>query len=87
MKTAKDFADAAKKKKLTEWTFRSCSICHYPLKYLFQPNGVFFDQRCDCTGRGPNLQPSSFGHLADLYNMQDSPVYIKELNTLFGFKE
>lgn len=63
-------------------------MCDYPLKYIFSldKEQVSFDAGCDCVTYS-NIQPRSWGDLAEHYNMQTSEEYIAEMDEFWGFQE
>jgi len=87
-KTRIDFQIAAFKRRLPTWNIRQCSICNYPLAYVFCNNHekLGYDSGCYCTG-GENIREVSWDQLADYYNMQTNEQYIKEMNDFWGFDE
>ena len=84
-RTAQEFAEAIKNLGVTELAIRDCSICRYPLKYLFVGNDVFYDAGCWCVMDGPRIDPRSHQDLADFYNNQTSQSVIENLDKTFGF--
>lgn len=87
MKTAEDFKQQAKEKSINSWHIRDCSMCDYPLLYVFSPDKeeVAFDSGCDCNRGGPNYQMRTWDSIAEHYNMQTHPDVIKEMNIFWGF--
>lgn len=86
MKTAEDFKGQAEKHGIERWDLRDCSICHYPLAYIFMNSDVFFDSGCYCTGSVPNLHRRAWQDIADHYNMQTSETYIKTMDDFWKFE-
>lgn len=69
--TAQEVEEAVKKSGITRLHIRDCSICSYPLEYLFAENGaVGFDAGCDCVNYR-NVRLSSYQAVADHVNIQN----------------
>lgn len=87
-KTRIDFQVAAYNLQPPKWKIRDCSICGYPLSYVFSPDyeEVGFDSGCDCSFRGSNINQVSWNQVANYYNMQTDENIIKEMNKFWGFK-
>ena len=88
MKTRIDFQAAAFNKKPGKWVVRDCTICKYPLSYLFSENHerVAFDRGCDCSSiRGYNINECSWEELSEYYNLQTNEKVIKTMNEFWGF--
>ncbi len=85
-KTGLDFQNAAKIKRINSWHIRDCSMCKYPIKYLFAHDyeKVWIDTGCYCT-RTQTIRGSSWASIAENYNMQENEQYINELNEFWGF--
>lgn len=84
----RNFKEQAKLKNLRNWYVRNCSMCEYPLAYVFSTDHehVGFDAGCDCTGSRV-VRESSWGAVADNYNIQTDPNVIKKMNEFWGFNE
>lgn len=93
MKTALELQQAAQEKKLTRLHIRDCSLCGYPLAYLFSPSyqHVGLDTGCDCVTYGPVIHESSWEEVAQHYNLhlENLPEsdYTKNMQEYFGFAE
>ena len=87
-KTRIDFQVMAFKKIPSKWPIHKCSICGYQCGYLFDKDAerVAYDSGCYCAGR-ENVNEVSWSQLADYYNMQTNPEYIKEMNDFWGFDD
>ena len=88
MRTRIDFQVAAFYNKPGKWFIRECSICNYPLCYVFSPcfEYVGFDKGCNCSLKGTNIAECSWSDLANYYNMQTDPEYIKKMDEFWGFE-
>lgn len=86
MKTGEDFKKQALKHNISYWIMRNCSICDYPLKYVFENGEVYFDSSCNCTNFY-NLQLRSWENVANYYNMQTDENVIKEMDSFWKFDE
>lgn len=86
MKNKNDFIAQVAKLNLTEWNIRNCSLCEYPLKYIFTGSRVCFDSGCYCTNSS-KITEIGWDHIVNFYNMQTHPDVIKEMNEFWGFEE
>lgn len=84
MRTVEDFEKQVAAKDIRKWSFRKCSMCRYPLGYVFAGCQVGFDSGCYCTGT-QTILPASMEDVADMYNMQDNPELIAEMDKFWGF--
>lgn len=82
-KTAEDFEKAVKERNIETWIISSCTICDYPLGFLFRDNKVYFDHGCICTLRVPRL--TNFEEVAQIYNMQGDKDTVTKMNEFWGF--
>lgn len=79
-RTPEEFKEAAAKRGLNEWVIRRCSMCNYPLSFVFSGDFVGFDSGCDCVTYHTPLKPCSWADIAKHYNMQNHEDVIKEMN-------
>lgn len=84
MRDVEEFKTAAREKDITKWVVNDCSICGYQCAYLIRGDEVYYDAGCGCVYYPPHLR--SWQDIADSYNMQKSPEYIKEMDEFWGFK-
>lgn len=68
--TAQEVEEAVKKSGITRLHIRNCSMCNYPLAYLFEQGDVGFDAGCDCVTYH-NIRLSSYQAVADHVNIQN----------------
>lgn len=86
MKLAEDFKTQAKIHNITYWHLRNCSMCDYELGYYFRDDErVEYDNGCGCTG-GSSFSQRTWQDIADHYNMQTHPEYIKKMNAFWKFE-
>lgn len=84
MRTAEEFKQAAQTHNITSWNIRDCSLCGYPLSYYFDGDNVSYDSGCDCISFS-NIQPRSWEDVAEHYNRQTHPDYIKTMDAFWHF--
>ena len=85
-RTAKEFRNAAIKHNIGAWRVRECSICGYPIGYLFfRDREVYFDGGCDCCYG--DLRPSSWEDVAEFYSAQTNENVIAEFDKFWHFDE
>lgn len=70
--SADDVRKAVDEMHIRQWALRRCSMCNFPLRYIFAPQGVFFDSNCDCTSYYTNPQARSLEDVAECFNIQSS---------------
>jgi hypothetical protein len=77
--TAEEIRNAVISCGISDWAFRSCSICKTPLSYIFNSDGVgvCFDSNCDCVRYWVYPTESSYAELADLFNRQTPELRAK----------
>ncbi len=65
----------AKTRKIKKWFRRECSICSYPLGYVFSPDYSYvgFDIGCNCTSYGYIINESSWEDLTHDFNACEHP--------------
>ena len=87
-KSGEDFKQAAYKKRPNKWVIRECSLCDYPLGYVFNQyhSEVAYDSGCNCV-KYTNFQAREWDDLARMYNSQTNAEYIKEMKSFWGFDE
>lgn len=87
-KAPEEFQEQAKKLGLERWIVRRCSMCDYPLAFIFSPDyaRVDFDSGCDCTRMGYVMQNSSWDAVAENYNIQNHPTVIERFNQAWQFE-
>ena len=73
--TIKQIKDAITAHNLWRWTFHHCSMCGYPVSYLFNegPDPVF-DGGCDCVRYPSPGRLATWNEVEDLFNRQTSDV-------------
>lgn len=71
--TAAEVEAVVREHKLYKYVIRACSMCSYPLGYVFQGSQVGFDAGCDCTTYSA-VYSSSYQELADHFNRQTPEV-------------
>lgn len=84
MKSPEEFKIQADKLNIENWPTRACSICGYPMEYVFIGGNVFYDSGCDCTSR-MCLEPRTWHDIAYRYNSQQDAEVIKEFDRFWGF--
>jgi hypothetical protein len=86
VKTADEMRKQAMLMRIDYWYMRDCSLCGYPLAYLFfqDPHEVIFDAGCDCV-RNMKKYVKSWDTIADQYNSQIDLNVIKNMNDFWGF--
>lgn len=67
MKTAEDVKLAVGAHGITRWKLRECSICNYPLCYLFADGQVLYDTGCYCTRQRGGPEERSYEDVADFF--------------------
>ena len=85
IKTAEDFKKQAELHGITQAFMRPCSICGYETGYIFRDGMVVFDAGCDCVTGGYRVYERKWDHIAEHYNMQRNPDYIKEMDEYWKF--
>lgn len=84
--TILDFQKAVIERKIMRWGIRNCSICEYPLAYLFlEDNSVHFDSGCWCVTPHIKIRFSSWQAVLDFYLAQTDENVIKSFNAFWGF--
>lgn len=78
-----EFIRAAKRMGEGRWVIRTCSMCEYPLGYVFKDGEVAFDSGCDCVDR-KHIETSSWVNVAATYNVQSDEVR-KLFDEFWGF--
>lgn len=96
-RTPEEFKIRASSLGIKEWKIRECSICSYPLKFIFSRNGdVHFESRCDCDTtlrENPSLRKeefppvSSWKVVAESYNLARNHSIIKEWAEFWYFND
>lgn len=86
-KTIEEFKKAIEEKGIERWTIGKCTLCDYPLSYIFEEGKVFYDVGCHCTCMRGGVESRNWEDLAGHYNMQTHPEFIKEMNEFWGFPE
>ena len=71
MITGEQVRDAVKALGVSEINHHACCLCGYMTKYVIRDDQLYFDRGCDCTMRGPQLEPVDWDSPADWINMQD----------------
>lgn len=86
MKTANEFKEHIQAKGITELFILGCSMCNYPLKYIFKDGNAFVDTGCYCT-RTQVVSPRSWETIAGQYNeaIKRNPVAEKQWNAFWKF--
>ena len=85
-RTGEEFKQAHKKSGIRRWSLRSCSICDYPLGFMFNEDGqVFFDPGCGCTDYQYHPEPRTWEDIAEVYNRITDEKRKAELDKLWGF--
>jgi hypothetical protein len=82
-----EFRTAATERGIRSWLNHECSLCGYPCSYLFfsdPEHDVVYDAGCNC-GAGNEIRPSSWGAVAQQYNMQSHPDTIASYAAFWGF--
>ncbi len=86
--TEEQLKQIAYQKRITSWTADECPVCEYPIKYVFDKDGVRHDPGCTCsdqeTARAIRYQPSSFKLLADWINSQTDSEKIKKIKQFWS---
>jgi len=82
--TGKQLKEIAYIRRITSWTCDHCSVCDYPIKYVFQGSypEVIFDPGCTCTIEVAKLDRydhSSWDEVAAFINMQSDSEKVKEI--------
>jgi len=85
MREPEEFQKQVKEKRIAYWHIGECWMCNYPLGFHFIDGNVFYDNGCNCTS-GRNLNPRTWEQIAEMYNMQSNPKFIKKMDKFFGFK-
>jgi len=85
VRSADEFQRAAAERGLGGFHVRDCSICGYPIAYLFHGDQVALDTGCDCVSYGPVIRDSSWSAIADHYNLQTNAEYVAKIDAFFGF--
>lgn len=85
MKSPDDFARAVSERQLSRFNLRDCSMCGYPVGYVFGAGRIAIDTGCDCVTYGPVITETEWESLADHYNRQKNPEYIAQMDAYFGF--
>ena len=87
MRTVDEFQKAVADRGLSRFILRDCSMCGYPLGYVFHADGrLGFDSGCDCVTYGPVVRDREWDELADHYNRQSNAEYIATMDEFFGFE-
>ena len=79
MRIGEEFKKAVKRKGLSFLLLRRCSLCNYPISYLFEDDKIYLDSGCDCIGFN-KVTETTWNALACYYNRQKNEEYIKSLN-------
>lgn len=86
-KTAEDFKKAIEEKGIKKWTISKCSLCDYPLSFIFEEGKVFYDVGCYCTNMRGGVESRDWEELVRHYNMQKHPEFKKAMNEFWGFPD
>ena len=81
MFTAEQVKEAVTNNNIKIVTIRQCTLCCYPLAYMFHNDTVYFDSGCDCVSYYSPPKERSWGELARYLN--NFPDYT-ELHAKFG---
>jgi len=86
--TGAQLKQLAYQRRITSWTADECSVCEYPVRYLFQ-NGdpeVQHDPGCKCTDEvlRQRYHRSTWDQVADYINNQTDLEKIKEIKKFWG---
>jgi len=89
MKDAEQLKELAKAKGIRKWFIRPCSICEYPLGYVFSLDyeTVGYDTGCNCTTYNYVVNRSSWEELAHDFNRAEHPETIKQRNECWGIDD
>jgi hypothetical protein len=80
--TGEQLRQKAIEHKITKWTIEECSVCEYPIHYIFDTENVSYDGGCNCSDfetYRPKYQRSSWNDVAIYINMQTDPNKIKKI--------
>jgi peptide methionine sulfoxide reductase MsrB len=78
------FRERAEKYGIKRWEIRSCDHCGASLGFVFERGHVSWDGACDCANFF-GLRPSTWERVAQVYNDQDDPKVIKEMDKFWHF--
>ena len=84
-RSPEEFQKQAAEKGLTKWAIHDCSLCGYPCGYIFHDGQVSYDSGCYCVTYYPNIQPRTWDSVVEIYEMQDNPETIKQMDEFWGF--
>jgi hypothetical protein len=86
MRTPEEFKQKVKERKVDFWISHPCSMCNYPVGYVFKGKKVFYDNGCYCTNSPSKLTERKWEDVADKYNQQNHPEVIKRMDEFWGFE-
>lgn len=73
--TPEQVREAVKEHNISTWLVRRCSICDYPLQYVFLPEDfVGFDTGCYCTSGRGGVVPRFYFDVANTFNIQTDEI-------------
>jgi len=85
-RTAEEFKNAAKERGIVNWSMRGCSLCQYPVGFIFHEDKVYWDPGCFCVTPAEKPQLRSWDDVAYYYNLQDHSRVIAEMDAFWGFE-
>ena len=91
-RTAEEFQQHVRINGIEQIHLRDCSMCGYPIVYLFRFDKPMIDTGCFCTGRGSVIRTTTWEDIASHYNRNQpennpaiSPEWVAETDTKWGF--
>lgn len=83
-RTIQEFQRQAELKQIKFWPIHKCSICGYQCGFIFQAEGVYYDNGCTCIYYPPSQR--EWADVAEHYNLQTDPRGIAEMDHFWGFE-